>query len=118
MTASPQTYRSGIAASSLVVGPLVMSIGDLIHPAESSDAAAQITILMDGAARWYAAHLLLFIGSLLFIPGVLALTGLAAERRPAIGYAAQVLMMIASSALAAVFVFEMLLAPIQPELLK
>lgn len=110
MTASRSVYRTRIAASSLVVGPLLMSIGDLMHPAERSDAADQIAILMDGATRWYAAHLLLFIGSLLFIPGVLAVTGLAAERRPAVGYAARLLMLVASSAFAAVFVFEMLLA--------
>ena len=110
MAASSRNYRIWVAASSLVVGPLLMSIGDLVHPAERTDAADQITILMDGATRWYAAHLLLFIGSLLFIPGILALTGLAAERRPAAGYAAQLLMLISSAALSAVFVFEMLLA--------
>jgi hypothetical protein len=46
---------------------------------------------------------------LLFVPGILALTAVVAERRPAMGYAARVLMLAAVGALSAVFVFEMLL---------
>jgi hypothetical protein len=46
---------------------------------------------------------------LLFIPGILALTRVVANRRPAAGYAARVLMLASVGALSAVFVFEMLL---------
>jgi hypothetical protein len=46
---------------------------------------------------------------LLFVPGILALTALVSERRPAFGYAARVLMLAAVGALSAVFGFEMLL---------
>jgi hypothetical protein len=86
-----------------------MSVGDLFHPAESWDAGTQISILMDGASRWYAAHLLLFVGMLLFIPGVLEITKLGAQRKPATALAARVLILISAGAMAAVFVFEMLL---------
>jgi hypothetical protein len=44
--------------------------------------------------RWYLEHLLLLIGLVLFVPGLLTLTGLAAARRPQVGYAARVLMVI------------------------
>jgi hypothetical protein len=107
-TALPQ-YRRVIGAASLVVGPALMSVGDLFHPAESWDAAAQVAIVAEATTRWYAAHLLLFAGMLLFIPGILTLTELAASRRPVAGYTARLLVLASVGALSAVFVFEMLL---------
>jgi hypothetical protein len=61
-----------------VVGPLLMSIGDLLHPEERMSPVEQIAIVVDHTSRWYTAHLLLFFGILLFIPGFLGLTGLTA----------------------------------------
>jgi hypothetical protein len=111
MGISPGTrdYRTLIAAASLIVGPLLMTIGDLFHPEERMDTAEQIAILMDNALRWYAAHLLLFIGLMLSIPGLLALTGLTAERKPAAGYAARILVLIGAAAFASIFLGEMLI---------
>ena len=102
-------YRTRIAAASLVVGPLLMTIGDLFHPEERMDAAEQITILVNHASAWYTAHLLLFIGILLTIPGLLALASLTARRKPAVGYAARILVLIGVAAFAAIFVGEMLI---------
>ncbi len=102
-------YRTTIAAASLIVGPALMSVGDLFHPAETWDMAAQVAIVARAAARWYTAHLLLFIGMLLFVPGILALTEVVANRRPAAGYAARVIMLMSVGALSAVFAFEMIL---------
>ena len=111
MAISPGTrdYRTLIAAASLIVGPLLMTIGDLFHPEERMDTAEQIAILVDHASRWYAAHLLLFIGILLSIPGLLALASLTAQRKPAAGYAARILVLIGAAAFAAIFVGEMLI---------
>ena len=65
---------------SLVMGPLLMSIGDLLHPEERMLPAEQIAIVVDHASRWYTAHLLLYMGMLLFIPGFLGLSTLTARR--------------------------------------
>jgi hypothetical protein len=86
-----------------------MSVGDLFHPAEAHDPTAQIAILAESASRWYVAHLLLFVGGLVFVPGILALTRLAIVRRPLMGRAARLLMLVSVGALSSVFVFEMLL---------
>lgn len=101
--------RTRVAAASAVLGPALMSLGDLIHPPESWDPAAQIDLLAGGTGRWYAAHLLLFVGMLVFVPGVLGLTRLGADRKPVAAYVARVLMLISIGGMAAVFVFEMLL---------
>ena len=63
---------------SLVLGPLLMSIGDLLHPEERMLPAEQIAIVVNHASRWFTAHLLLYVGMLLFIPGFLGLTALTA----------------------------------------
>jgi len=102
-------HPTRIAAASLIVGPLLMTIGDLFHPEERMDTAAQIAILVNHASPWYAAHLLLFIGMLLSIPGLLALASLTAQRKPAAGYAARILVLIGAAAFAAIFVGEMLI---------
>jgi hypothetical protein len=109
MNATPRRYHRVIGAASLIVGPTLMSVGDLFHPPESWDPVVQAAIVAASPSRWYAAHLLLFIGMLLLVPGILALTALVLERRPALGYAARVLMLAAVGALSAVFGFEMLL---------
>ena len=105
---SPRS-RIIVGATSLIVGPALMSIGDLFHPAESMDASAQVAIVAAAPLRWYSAHLLLLIGMLLIVPGVLTLTRLASERRPVAGYIARLLMLPSLAAFSAVMVFEMVL---------
>ena len=51
----PRDYRTLISAASLVAGPLIMSIGDLLHPEERMAPAEQMAILVEDASRWYTA---------------------------------------------------------------
>ena len=110
-TATPLAQGSGklstIASVSLVTGPLIMAIGDLLHPQESSDVNQQVAIVVDHADRWYQAHLLLFVGFVLFIPGLLSLAGVLAARWPRTGNTARVLIMMGAAGLSAIFVSEM-----------
>ena len=108
-------YRTRIAAASLVLGPLLMTIGDFFHPEERMDTAEQIAIVVNHASAWYTAHLLLFIGILLSIPGLLALAGLTAQRKLAAGYAARILVLVGAAAFAAIFVGEMLIGRFVPD---
>jgi hypothetical protein len=108
MDAHPR-YRTLIEVTSLIVGPALMSVGDLMHPVENLDAAAQVAIVAQSASHWYTAHLLLFVGFLLLVPGTLALSEVAMERKPRAGYAARVLTLISLGAFSAVFAFEMIL---------
>jgi hypothetical protein len=102
-------YRTLIAAASLIVGPLLMTTGDLLHPPESMVPSEQLAIIIDHPSRWYTAHLLLFVGLMLFIPGFLELAALTEARKPAIGFAARILILVGVAALASVFVGEMLI---------
>jgi hypothetical protein len=98
-----------IEAGSLIVAPALMSVGDLMHPPESWDSAVQVAIIAAAARRWYLAHLLLFVGILLFVPGILVLSRTLALQRPGLGYASRVLLLASVGALAAVFACEMLI---------
>lgn len=103
------TIETRVGAVSVALGPLLMSIGDAVHPAESWDARAQIEILTGVASRWHLAHLLLFLGALVFVPGILALTRMGATRKPVAAYSARVLMLASMGGWSAVLGFEMLL---------
>jgi hypothetical protein len=109
LSSTPRDFRTLVAAASLFTGPLLMSIGDLLHPEERMGPSEQIAILIPQASRWYTAHLLLFIGMMLFIPGLLALSALAGARKPAVGYAARILILVGTAAISSVFVGEMLI---------
>ena len=102
-------YHTTVGAASLVIGPALMSVGDLIHPAETWVSATQVAIVAQATTRWYAAHLLLFFGMLLFVPGILAMTRLARDRKVAASYVARVLMLAGAGTLLAVFTGEMML---------
>jgi len=102
-------FRATITVASLVLGPLLMSIGDLFHPAESHDAAAQAAIILEDATPWYFAHLFLFVGMLVFVPGLLALPELVAKRNPTAGWICRILVIMGAAGFAGVFVGEMLL---------
>jgi hypothetical protein len=104
-----RTQGNAVAVASLILGPFVMSVGDLMHPTEHVDAAEQAAVVVNHASRWYAAHLLLFIGLLLLIPGILALADLTTTRKPPVGYAARVLSLMGVAAFSSVFVAEMLI---------
>src|SRR6476620_4360350 len=106
--AAARTAERVTTAVSLVVGPLLMSIGDPVHPEERMSPVEQIAIVVDHTSRWYTAHLLLFFGILLFIPGFLGLTALTAMLKPVLGYAARVLIMIGTAGFASIVTGEML----------
>jgi hypothetical protein len=104
---TPSRLQTKIGAASLIVAPTLMSVGDLMHPPESGDVPTQVAIIAADATRWYLAHLLLFIGLLLLVPGILVITKTVARRRPAFAYASRLLLLASVGALAAVFGFEM-----------
>ena len=104
-----RTLSARVGVVSLVVGPLLIAGGDLMHPKEDADAADQAAIVLDHASRWYAAHLLIFAGLLLFVPGILVLADLASARRPRLGYLARILSLAGLAGFATIVGFEMLL---------
>lgn len=76
LTPGTVPYRapvSNCALATLVVAPVLMVAGAMIHPAESSDGVTQMAIVSDHAARWALSHDLLVLGSIVMVGAVLAL---------------------------------------------
>jgi hypothetical protein len=73
-----------LAASSLMVAPLVLLTGELLYPQFQVDPAQQLAMVAANLDRWYLAHLLSLIGFALLVPGLLGLTQLIGQRRAAL----------------------------------
>src|SRR5262245_11055088 len=107
-----ETDRTALATVSLVLGPLLMSVGDLMHPPEAMDPAVQAAVIVEHAShasRWYLSHLLLFYGFLTIIPGVLAISRLTAALSPRAGYVTRILIPIGLASFATIVVGEMVI---------
>jgi hypothetical protein len=97
-----------IGLFSLAVGPLLMSAGAFMHPAESVDAAPQAAIIADQPDRWYLAHILILVGFALFLPGLLLLAATVTARLPGTGRVPLLLILIGAFGLAAMVGIELL----------
>jgi len=83
---TPPTLRplgSGpLARGALVVAPLLICAGEVLHPARSNDPARQLAIVASHRGAWYLSHLLLFVGVALTIPAIVGITSLLRSRAP------------------------------------
>jgi hypothetical protein len=57
-------------ALALVLAPVLLIVGGLLHPSEKDDAAAQMVVIRDQLDRWYFSHLLLILGFALLLPAL------------------------------------------------
>jgi hypothetical protein len=73
-----------LAAGSLIVAPLVLLAGELLHPELHLDPARQLAVAAANPDRWYLAHLLSLIGFALLVPAILGLTRLVGQGRAAL----------------------------------
>jgi hypothetical protein len=73
-----------LAAGSLIVAPLVLLAGELLHPPFQRDPARLLAVAAANPDRWYLAHLLSLIGFALLVPAILGLTQLVGQRRAAL----------------------------------
>lgn len=60
-------------AAALVAAPLAWLAAELVSPALKSKAAAQLDVIAANSGRWYAYTLLLTLGTILFVPAILAI---------------------------------------------
>lgn len=65
--------RRRLGASTQVLGPLALMGGALTHPKEVADAGEQLRIAAGASNRWYVAHVLYLLATVLLVPAVLSL---------------------------------------------
>ncbi len=79
---SSERLRKVATGACLVVAPLGLLVGLLLHPAESTDAAKQLGIIASDANRWAMAHFIITASAVVLAGAILGLAHLVHERRP------------------------------------
>ena len=74
--------RSALAPTCMLLAPLFLLAGELLHPDRSTDPVRQVAIVSNHPDAWYLSHLLLFLGVVLTVPVVLRLMHLLSGRSP------------------------------------
>ena len=97
-----ERLRKSATGVCLVVAPLGLLVGLVLHPAESMDAAEQLSIIASDPDRWALAHYIVAGSAVLLAGAVLGLAHLIHERRPGQAIAGGALGMVGAMALFAV----------------
>ena len=87
-TARPAPAGLKLTGWALVLAPLLIVTGEVLHPQRAAAPARQLAIVAQHPGAWYASHLLLFAGIVLTLPavaGLVYLLGGRARRLAAVG---------------------------------
>jgi hypothetical protein len=79
-------FRKMVAGICMVLAPLVLLVGEIVHPEADTDEAAQLAIVADNLDQWYLAHLLMLVAIALAVPAILGLMHMLREREVAWGH--------------------------------
>ena len=79
-TARPAPAGVKLTGWALVLAPLLIVTGEVLHPQRSAVPARQLAIVAQHPGAWYASHLLLFTGIVLTLPAVAGLVYLLGGR--------------------------------------
>ncbi len=79
-------FRKTIAGMCMMLAPLFLLVGFVVHPEAKSDEAAMIGVIANDLDAWYISHLLLFGAIVLLVPAVLGLMHMLRERGTAYGH--------------------------------
>jgi hypothetical protein len=82
----PHHFRKMVAGCCMVLAPLFLLIGAVIHPESESDEAAQLAVIADNLDQWFAAHLFILVSIALAVPAFLGLMHMLREREVAWGH--------------------------------
>ena len=79
-------FRKTIAGMCMIVAPLLLVVGMIVHPESKTDVGDQLAVVSANMDQWYAAHLILAISLVLAVPAVLGLMHMLREREVAYGH--------------------------------
>ena len=98
----PRGFRKTVAGVSMIAGPVVVVVAEIIHPKEHSDEAKWLAEVSANTGRQYSAHLLVLLALALSIPAILGLMHMLKARRPALGHVGAALALFGTVSLAVV----------------
>lgn len=102
-------FRKMVAGFCMLVAPLLVLVGEIVHPELKSEAAEQFGVVAANADEWAMAHVILFAGTVLAVPAVLGLMHMLRERQVAFGHMGGGMALLGLMAIAGVIGIEMTL---------
>lgn len=106
-----ERLRKAVCGSCLIAAPVLLLVGGLLHPEETSDVARQYSIVAARADRWELSHWFIGASMLLFVGAVLGLAHQLHEQRPAEGILGGAVALVGVMALFAVAAAEAVVIP-------
>ena len=106
-----ERLRQSICGSCLIAAPVLLLVGGLLHPTETTDAARQYEIISSNADRWELAHWIITVSMLLMVGAVLGLAHQLHEPRPVEGIFGGAVALVGVLALFAVAAAETVVIP-------
>jgi hypothetical protein len=79
-------FRKMVAGVCMIGAPLLLVIGMIVHPESKSDVGDQLAVIAGNMDEWYAAHLIIAVSLVFFVPAVLGLMHMLREREVAYGH--------------------------------
>jgi hypothetical protein len=79
-------FRKLMAGACMILAPLLLLAGLVVHPGFEREAAAQYAVIADHLDAWYAAQLLMLASTVPAFPAVLGLMHMLREREVALGH--------------------------------
>jgi hypothetical protein len=79
-------FRKLVAGMCMVMAPLLLLVGEIVHPERKTDVGDQLAVIAANQDAWYAAHLLEMVAMVLFVPVILGLMHMMREREPALSH--------------------------------
>jgi len=104
---NPTTFRRKAAGAAMIAAPLVSIVAEVLHARLQTDAGKQIEAIAADTGRWYAAHVLVLVALVLFLPAFVGVVHLLEQKRPRLGNFSLVAFVPGLVALAAVVGMEL-----------
>ena len=106
-----ERLRQAICGSCLIAAPVLLLVGGLLHPTETTDPARQYEIISSNADRWELAHWIITASMLLMVGAVLGFALQLHEPRPVEGIFGGAVALVGVLALFAVAAAETVVIP-------
>ena len=81
---NPTTFRRTVRGASMIAAPLIFVIAEVLHAHLEEDPSAFLGAIAENTGRWYAAHVLVLVGLVLTLPAFLGIAHIVEARRPAL----------------------------------
>jgi hypothetical protein len=109
-------FSRQLAGGGMILGPIVIVLAEVLHARLQTDPAGQFAAVADNTGRWYASHTLILLSLVLLVPAFVGVVDLSRRSRPLLANIASIVFFPGLIALTAIVGMELALWQMaQPE---